>query len=73
MVYGKMIQRFKGFCQVKKKKKIREKLGLARPHQPTPLAIYFIFWGNMFNKKKHHKKTQKNTKFPPKKIIRVGA
>ena len=54
-------QTLRGSCQVKKNKKIREKLVLVRQHPPTP-PIHFFFW-------KHEKtqKTQETTKFPPKK------
>ena len=33
----------------------REKLGMARRHPPTPLSK-FLFFGNMYNNKKKHKK-----------------
>ena len=34
----------KGVCQVKIILKIREKLGLVRPHPLTPLSNFFIFF-----------------------------
>ena len=52
----------KGSCQVKNIPKIREKLGLSRPHTPTRLSIFLIFFGNMYNEKTK----QKNTIFPKK-------
>ena len=54
-----------GVLQVKTNLKIQEKLGLFRPHPPTPYPILFFFetFGNM---KTTHKKNKKNTTFPQK-------
>ena len=53
----------KGFCQVKKILKIREKLGLVAPHPPTPIPNFYFFatFGNM-------KTRQKSKEFQKKKI-----
>ena len=53
-----------GLVKLKQIPKIREKLGLIRPHQPT--HYQFFFFGNM-------KTTQKTQHFPQKIKIRVGA
>ena len=50
-------------CQVNKNLKIREKLGLVRPHRPTPLSI-FLKHLETNNTKKNTKHTQN---FPTKK------
>ena len=46
---------YKGSCQVEKKSKIREKLGLTIPHPPTP---YPFFGETCTVEKKHTKNTQ---------------
>ena len=63
----------RGFVKLKKNQKIREKLGLATPHAPTPISIFLIFFGNMYNRNKQQN-THKNTTFQKKKkSFRVGA
>ena len=47
----------KGSCQIKKNQKIREKLGLFRPHPPIP-PIQFFFFFETWNQHKKHKITQ---------------
>ena len=60
--FSRKIQRLKGSCQVKKNPKIRQKLGLLRPSPPTPLSIFWGFFGNIG---KHENNThKKNTKCP---------
>ena len=55
--------RAKGSCQVEKIQKIREKLGLARQHQPTSLYNFiFFFWKHV----QQHKTTQKIHNFQKK-------
>ena len=46
----------KGFCQVEKNQKIREKLGLVRPTHPLHYQMFF------FNNWKHENNSQKNEK-----------
>ena len=61
----------KPFRGLVKNPKIREKLGLARPHPPTSLSIFFK---HVQQQKTAQKKTKKKTQnFKKKKRIRVGA
>ena len=60
-----------GYCQVKKKLKIREKVELARPH--PPIHFFINLWKHVQQQKNTHN-THKKTKNVKKKIIiRVGS
>ena len=61
----------KGSCQVKKNPKIREKIGLARRHPPTPVNFFIFFWKDIQQEITTQK--QKKQNIQKKRKIRVGA
>ena len=50
----------KGFCQVKIIQKIRKKLGLVRPHPPTPLSKVLYFFENILQNENNTENTKKH-------------